>query len=83
MAEPKRIVREILSASFCVRVGAAGGLDGDLELVTNRDVEIVPERHDLLGPGLRLRWRNRAGYSKFVPITNVRDVQYTEREEKG
>ena len=77
----KQLVREIHSMTVCHRIGQAGTLDTDLEIFTSKDCEIVPEEHRVLGPGVRIRWRNRKGFSKFVPITNVRDIQYTEREE--
>jgi hypothetical protein len=81
--KPKRIVREIYSITVCNRIGAPGSLDTDLETFTARDSELVPEDHKIFGPGMRVRSKavGRAGFSKFVPITNIRDVQYTEREE--
>lgn len=76
-----KLIREIHSLTLVHRIGQAGTLDADIEILTARDCELQPEEHRIFGAGVRVKWRSRAGFSKFVPISNVRDVQYTEREE--
>jgi len=86
MSQPqqKQLVREITGAAFCTRVGPANSMEGELNFVSTQNAEIVPERHEQLGPGLRLKWKGQEyiGQSIFVPIGNVARVTYREREQQ-
>lgn len=75
-----KIVREIKSITFAHRVGQPGTYDTDLEFFTANDCDFRPENHAMLGPGVWCRFRNRKGAAKFVPISNIRGIDYTETE---
>jgi hypothetical protein len=81
-APPKRrVVREIVSLTVKYRIGPPNEPDGQLETVTRDRVDMVPAVHEIFGPGVWLRFKVAKGYAEFVPASNIRRVNYQEREE--
>lgn len=77
----KKRIREIDSIVVKSRIGPPNELEGQLEAVTVKTCDFEPEEHKVYGPGIWVRFKSVKGYVEFVPIGNVRRVNYTEREE--
>lgn len=82
-AAPKgKLIREIASIAFKYRVGPPNENESQLEVVTTKVATMELVVHPVLGPGAMLHFGQARGYAEFVPVGNIRRVNYTEREEK-
>lgn len=78
-AKPKL---EVMGISVVARISRAGAFEGDLSFVGEGDAVFTLVRHETLGAGVRVAWKNEIGAHIFVPITNIARIAFRERVDK-
>ena len=66
----------IQTITFASQVCKAGSVDAMLTYVSRNEASFAPVNHEQLGPGVLVKWKDTTHSALFVPITNIRCIDY-------